>query len=207
MSNALILNNNKTPLEQLYQIQTQAPPASVRLFNAQKVYNINLNSREVEAPRLLSVSKDHKSTVIYFKIDRYYDYMDLANTICLIQYIPPGEKEKVPYTYVVPFFDILTYKQEGKMVFAWDVGGPATQKEGVLQFAIRFYKVAENDEGKVELVYNLNTIPASSRILYGLEADDEAMKVEYDEPIASQLENLIARLSNQRTEWNILGLD
>jgi hypothetical protein len=132
--------------------------------------------------------------------------MDLANTICLIQYIPPGNKDKVPYTYVVPFFDVLTYADEGKMVIAWDVGGPATQKEGVLQFAIRFYKVAEDEEGKTQLIYNLNTVPASSKILYGLEADDEAMKVEYDEPIkeASQFENLISKLSNQRTEWTIL---
>lgn len=204
MSNVLTLTEKKTPLEQLYQIQTQAPPTSVRLFNAKKVYKIDLNSREVEAPRLLSVEKDHKSTVVYFKLDRYYDYMDLANTICLIQYLPPSSK--VPYTYVVPFFDVLTYKEDGKMVIAWDVGGPATQKEGVLQFAIRFYKIQEREDGKAELVYNLNTIPATTRISYGLEADDEAMKAEYDEPIqeASQFENLINALSNQRTEWTIL---
>jgi hypothetical protein len=30
------------------------------------------------------------------------------------------------------------------------------------------------------LVYSLNTLPAKSEILYGMEADDEAMKLEYD---------------------------
>jgi hypothetical protein len=32
----------------------------------------------------------------------------------------------VPFIYVVPFFDVMTYKDEGKVLIPWDVGGPAT---------------------------------------------------------------------------------
>jgi hypothetical protein len=35
-------------------------------------------------------------------------------------------------------------------------------------------------DNSLRLVYNLNTIPASSKILYSLEGDAEAMQVEYD---------------------------
>ena len=89
--------------------------------------------------------------VIYFRTDRYYDYMDLSETICLIQYIPPQKKDKVPYTYVVPFYDILSHEDTGKIVFPWVIGGPATEHEGELQFAIRFYKVDTDRDGKTIL--------------------------------------------------------
>jgi hypothetical protein len=116
--------------------------------------------------------------------------MDLSETICLIQYFPPGQKEKVAHTYIVPFFDIVSHQDVGTMIFPWVVGGAATQKEGEIQFAIRFYKI-HFEEGKATLVYNLNTVPTTSKILYGLEADDEAMKLEYDIPTTAY-ENLVA---------------
>lgn len=205
MSEVLTLTDNQSSLNQLFQIQTQVPPSPIRnLPTSATIYDIDLNTRTISAPKQLSVSRDHKSTVIYFRVNRYYDYMDLAETVCLVQYIPPGHKGQAPYTYVVPFFDILSHEDKGQMIFPWVIGGPATVKEGVLQFAVRFYKVDTNDEGNVVLTYNLNTTPASSRILYGLEADDTMMKLAYDEPIAKQYESLIAQLSNQGTQWTML---
>lgn len=204
MSDVLTLKENKKSLDQLFQIQTQVPPSPIRnLPTSTNTYDIDLNTRSIQAPKILSVSRDHKSTVIYFCIDRYYDYMDLAETVCLVQYIPYGHKG-APYTYVVPFFDILSYQDTGKMVFPWVVGGPATATEGTIQFAIRFYKVDTNEDGEVVLTYNLNTTPTTSRVLYGLEADDAAMKLAYDEPIATQYENLISQLSSQTTKWTLL---
>lgn len=202
MSNVLTIEQTKKSLDQLYQIQTQSPPTINNLPKTGAIYNIDLNTRTIEAPKFLSVSRDHKAGVVYFKVDRFYDYMDLAETICLIQYIPPHSKEKIAHTYIVPFFDILSYLDEGKIIFPWVVGGAATQKEGDIQFAIRFYKTSVKD-GKTTLVYNLNTAPATSKILYGLEADDEAMKLEYDIPLEAY-ESLINQLSNQRTTWTIL---
>lgn len=187
-------------VEDLYQIQTQAPPQISNLPYASdnRIFNIDLNTRVINAPSVLSVSRDHKAGVIYFRTDRYYDYMDLAETICLVQYIIPGTKGKeAPYTYVVPFFD--TQSEAGKIIFPWVIGGPATSAEGKIRYAVRFYRV---QDGK--LVYNLNTVPATSKIEVGLEADVDTMKVEYDEPISSQYENLVSQLSNQRTYWTIL---
>ncbi len=202
MSTVLTLTESKKSLDQLYQIQTQSPPYINNLPKTGTLYDIDLNTRTIKAPKTLSVSRDHKSGVIYFCVDRFYDYMDLAETICLIQYIPPQSQDKIVHTYIVPFFDILSHSDKGKMVFPWVVGGAATQKEGDVQFAIRFYKT-DMENGVATLVYNLNTSPATSRVLYGLEANDEATRLEYDIPTEAYAA-LISQLSNQRTAWTIL---
>ena len=202
MSEALILKEPNN-LDALFLIQAQTSPTIVNLHKAKKVYDIDLNSRKISTPEFLSISKDHKSTVIYFRVDRYYDYMDLSNTVCIIQYIPSGSTDRIAHTYVVPFYDIISNSDQGKIIFPWVIGGAATQQEGNIEFAIQFYRIEIDDDNKPTLVYNLNTEPAKSKILYGLNTDDEAMKAEYDISAEAYLA-LIQQLSNQRTAWTIL---
>ena len=198
----IIPESTENNYEGLFNAQVQTPPEIVRLPETSIIYDVDLNTRVINAPRFLSVSKDHKSTVIYFKMDRYFDYMDLTDTICLVQYIPPGSKKGAAYTYVVPYFDIWTFEDENKILIPWVISGAAAQNEGIIDFAIRFYKVS--GEGiDAELIYNLNTMPASSRILHGLELNDERMEAAYQK-IASEYETLINDLSNQHTVWTIL---
>ena len=192
-------------LNQLYEIQKKGVPANVYLPFQHNIYDIDLNTRSIKAPKFLSVQRDHKAEVIYFKVDRYFDYMDLATTICIIQYHIPGDAKKVPYIYIVPFYDTHTYEKEHKMIFPWVIGGATTAQKGVLEYAVRFYKIdgGTNNEPK-QLVYNLNTSSAKSQILQGLEVDDAEMKIEYDNQIADQYEVLIDQLQNNRTFWTIL---
>jgi hypothetical protein len=67
-------------------------PSNVFLPYAHNIYDIDLNTRTIRGPSVLSVQRDHKSEIIYFKVDRYFDYMDLSNTVCIIEYIVPGDK-------------------------------------------------------------------------------------------------------------------
>jgi hypothetical protein len=86
----------------------------------EKIYNIDLNTRKVEEPKFISVIEDHASEVIYFSVDRFFDYMDLATMTCLIEYInAKGEKG----IYAVPFYDIQTLRDEGKMLLPWVING------------------------------------------------------------------------------------
>ena len=71
-------------LSNLYAIQSLNPPSYVLFPDKKKTYNIDLATRTIDAPAHLSVSKDHESETIYFKIDRFHDYMDLTNTTCVI---------------------------------------------------------------------------------------------------------------------------
>ena len=205
MANILVLNTPNENYEGLFYAQVQTPPEVARLPESSIIYDVDLNTRSIKAPRFLSVSKDHKSAVFYFKVSRYYDHMDLTETICLIQYIPPGGTEGMAYTYVVPFYDIKTFEHENKILIPWVVSGAAAQKEGSIQFAIRFYKVSGEGQN-AKLIYNLNTLPAKSQILHGLELNDERMEEAYEQ-IANAYESLISDLSNQRTTWVVLGSD
>ena len=217
-ANLAPIANYKPTLDALYEIQTQHPPIVSYLPHANKIYDIDLNTRTIHSPEFLSIQRDHKSEVIYFRVNRYFDHMDLSTTPCVIQYLIPGDTSGVPYLYIVPFFDVasemnlnklnytaydentLISKESPTMIFPWCLGGAATATSGKIKYAIRFYKM---DDQK-NIIYNLNTSPAESEIRYGLEVNDEAMKIEYDTPIASQYDDLIAQFQAAKTNWTVV---
>ena len=80
-----------------------------------QLYTIDLETREVEAPEILSIQSEHYAETVYFLVDRYYDNMDLAQTNCVVQYAI-GDNS---YVYAVPFCDISTY--EDKIIIPWTV--------------------------------------------------------------------------------------
>ena len=129
--------------------------------------------------------------------------MDLTNTTCVVQYIVPGDEERIPHYYVVPFFDTTTCANENKIIFPWSVGGSATLTDGNIEYAVRFFRVTGEREHAI-LAYNLNTLPTSSKILPSIEADHEVMQVAYDTPIAPLYEELLDQLRNNKTYWTIV---
>lgn len=191
-----------TTLEQLYNAQTLGAPSNVHLPYAHNIYDIDLKTRKIYGPDFISVQRDHKSEVIYFKVDRFVDYMDLANTVCIIEYIIPGDY-RVPYIYMVPFYDTTKFINEGKMIFPWNVGSAATMNGGTIEYAIRFFRI--DGSGKnTKLAYSLSTLPTKSKILPNIEGDGEIMKAEYDIPIGEGYESLIQQATENRTYWTIL---
>lgn len=155
----------------LYQIQdNNLPTIALLLPSDETIYNVDLNSRMIEAPEFLSTETDHFAETIYFKVDRYFDNMDLTKTVCIIQYendsaVNADGDPAGGFAYLVPFYDITHFEEENKILIPWAIGGPATAAAGNVTFAIRFYKF--NAEG-TSLTYNLNTLPATSKILHGM---------------------------------------
>lgn len=192
-------------LKQLYDIQAKNAPSNVFLpfikDPEKNAYNINLNTRVINGPAALSVRRDHKAQVVYFKVDRYFDYMDLTNTVCVIQYLTP--KEKIPRVYIVPYYDTTTCVGEDKILFPWVVGGMATAEPGIIEYSIRFYKVERNGDN-IQLLYNLSTLPTKTKILDSLNSDGEIMNAEYDSYIGSQWEDLVQQALSLQTYWTIL---
>lgn len=188
--------------EFLYEIASQNSPNIVELPNAKKnMYEVNLSTREIDSPKFLSLNAEHRAEVVYFVMDRFYDYMDLINTTCVIQYIAPDNK---PYVYVVPFYDIYTFRYLNKMIIPWNIDGAATQKAGLLKYSIRFYKLAGEGEN-AELVYNLNTLPAQSEILESLNVDPlNKEEVDFQTEAYEYLMSEISKLSRKELYWEIL---
>lgn len=134
------------------------PKISMRIPTDEPVYEVNLNTRVITPPPFLGVEADHESEFIYFKMDRFYDQMDLSTCIGIIQFQNAKHEE---YYYIIPYYDIESIS--GKMIFAWDIQSPATKYGGAVSFSFKFFQV--NLEG--ELLYELNTMVARTKVLVG----------------------------------------
>ena len=193
-------------LDYLYRIQSKVTPCFVELPNGETSYGIDLQTRQINSPEFLSVKKDHLSNVIYFNIDRFFDYMDLSTLPCVIIYQTPDEQVHV---YPIPYYDIYTLARDGKMVLPWNISNIATQLEGDIIYSIRFFKIEGDIVENANLVYNLSTFPAKSKILNGLDAPNLVDDGDGDRhPAAETLETLIAQvkeLKDNSFTWTIIN--
>jgi hypothetical protein len=128
--------------------------------------------------------------------------MDLTNTVCIVEYILPDDKERIPHIYIVPYYDSTKFMKEDKILVPWAVGGAATSKNGILEYALRFFKV-EGSGKDAKLVYNLNTLSTKTKVLRSLEADGAIMKAEYDMPL-EHYEDLIYQIKKHTTTWTFI---
>ena len=195
----------------MYKIQSEnSPPQLVYLPHAEKesLYEIDLSTRTINGPTFLSVLKDHQSETVYFKMDRYYDHMDLASTHCIIYYTTPDQNSHI---YIVPFFDIETgnetlYDQNNqqytipKIIFPWLIDGIATSQAGSVEYCIQFFKFDQNSE---ELTYTLTTLPTKGQILHGLPVNDISNQ-EYEVVLQTDLTALVDKI---RSDEEINGLN
>ena len=191
-------------------LQNVNQPAYALLPSNGNIYNIDITTRTVQAPKFLTVEKDFKAKTVYFSIDRFIDYMDLAQTCCIVQYNNKNSKMGTRF-YSVPFYDIYQLADKNKMVFPWCLDAHVAAAAGPVEFSIRFFKVGEklNSQHEAEkiLTYSLNTLPAQSQVLHGFNEQQLNENDEYylKSTQFEQLSNAIFTLgNNQKTRWTIL---
>ena len=132
------------------------------------VYEVDLNARTIDTPIFLSTETDHVAETVFFKVDRYFETYDLANSTCIIQYI---NAKNEGYVYVVPVFDLDSYADEGKILIPWVIQGNATVAAGTIKYAIRFYHLNKTETlngYEYDFDFIVNTQIASSKILQGM---------------------------------------
>lgn len=156
-------------------------PVFAKLPSAENIYDIDAATREIESPSYISVERDHKSETLYFSIDRYVGYMDLASTSCIITYC--NEAANITKYYCVPFYDIYTKSEDGKMLLPWCIDAAVAAKAGVVRYSFQFFKIAdaedENGQPIKVLAYSLNTQEAKSVVKKGMEVNAEDMNTDY----------------------------
>lgn len=161
---------------------TQIPP--IPIPKDEPFLNIDMNTRTIEPPEFLSVKQDHNAETLFFCVDRYYESVDLSTLTCVVQYINAAKESRI---YAVPFYDVVTLQDEGKMLIPWCISGEATKKEGMVQFSVRFYAL---DLDNRTFAYNINTIPAQSEVLYGMDSDtpeDYSVSVDFINEVNDRL--------------------
>lgn len=198
-----MITTPKDYLELLYLIQDRNRPTQmIQCPKDETVYNIDLTTRKVDAPTFLSVENDHNAETVYFKVDRYFDNVDLArdDIYVIVQYENANpDTKKRGYVYAPPFIDVTTFAEENKIAFPWVIEGPATAYAGTVKFAIKFYRI--NSETN-EYDFNLNTLTSESKVLVGMDAANIENSENYIFT-ASELDKILYRM-NEISEQNDL---
>ena len=140
----------------------------LRIPEDEPIYDIDLNTRKVNAPEFLSVEEDHNSEIIWFRTDRFYDNIDLYSSTCWIQYINADQEQ---YFYAAPLVVSVEEYGSEKILIPWAISKEVAKTTGTIQFSFQFFKLSED---KLRFLYILNTQIAKSKILTGLRVDPSA---------------------------------
>ena len=159
-------------------------PKFLRLPLDEPIFEIDANTRKIVVPNDfrangLSVQNDHLAEIIFFRIDRYFDDMDLGNCNIEINW-KMGNKVGKTSRFVMAK-DI----QPGYVIFGWPIDKEITEKSGTVTFAIEFNK--KDGEGKI--TYCFNTMPITINIKEGLVLDGNVEAVSLDSAVLAILTN------------------
>ena len=162
------------------------------------VFEIDANTREIAVPSSfrkngVGVQNDHIAEILYFKIDRYYDSQDLGLCKIYIQWQNASGELGLTREYSR---DVDS--EEGKLIFGWPISESITHSAGPVQFAVRFYTAA-NENDLDTLSYSFGTKTQSVVINPTLDFDLEAVSKE-DLKL-----DIINRLTNSGLEGSVIA--
>ena len=106
-------------------------------------FEINANTRAINIPASfkkngVAVQGDDLAEVLYFKIDRYFDYMDLNNCDIYIQWETPKAADGTTIKSASPAYIRDIESEPGKLIFGWALSDAITANSGTLKFSLRF---------------------------------------------------------------------
>ena len=161
-------------------------PYFLRLPLNEPFFEINANTRVIAVPatlRQIGVVGDKYAEVVFFKIDRYYDAIDLDTRQIYIEWEDAAGNKGVSRDFLRD-----TQSEKNKIIFGWVIGDELTKNVGTIRFAVRFvewnYTAGENEDQAVsgtELAYSFSSLPAQITIVdslhYDLFEDSEQAKM------------------------------
>lgn len=136
-------------------------------------FKIDANARAIEIPANfkkngIGVQNDHWAEILYFKVDRYYDYQDLASLNIFInwEFVPSGMRNggtsgvKVSKAFAPdPDFE------PNYLVFGWVVDRSMTPSKGTLKFSVSF---TDSAVPGIAQGYQLSTLISTVTVNEGL---------------------------------------
>ena len=165
----------------------------LRLPLDEPLFEIDANSRKITVPAEfrangISVQKDHLAEVVFFRIERYFDYTDLSTCNIVINWKMGNQEGKT--TRFIKFEKVFTIDETKAscIVFGWPVNNVVTNKSGPLTFAVEFFKT-DGPEGTGNVIYRFNTMPITVNVKEGLIVDENIEVVDLEDDILSTLIN------------------
>ena len=144
-------------------------PYFLRLPLDEPFFEINANTRGITVPGELSqiaVKGDKLAEIVFFRIDRYYDAVDLNTRHIYIEWEAPDGKGGVRKGISRDFLRD-TQSEKDKLIFGWAIGEELTKYVGTIKFAVRFvewFDVKATDQD--DRTRNLDTVDEESTLFY-----------------------------------------
>lgn len=171
---------------------------------------INNNTREISVSKTsfakngIAVEADHLAEIVYFKVDRYFDRMDLAQNKMNIEIrwsLLNPKRQTVKYgSSKALFIDAESYP--GEVVFGWAVSRDMCSEAGSLAFSVCFYIGENKATEEIGLRdYSLNTQIASLPVKAGIGITNVKEQVDSQNDIFKALFNSVY------TDKSIMPLD
>ena len=179
----------------------------IRIPKEEHIYTIDLNARKVEAPEFLSVETDSNAEILWFKVDRFYDNIDLNTGACWILY---KNVEGKSYFYNAPIQIAAGEFGDDYLLIPWIISKEVTAKPGNINFSFQFFKLSEDHQ---RFLYVLNTQPVSSKVLVSLSVDIENTVVDdlennvNSDSILGKLQQLTEAVSVLSNDYNLYWLE
>lgn len=150
----------------------------------EEVFYIDANTRQISVPTSfkrngIAVQGDEVAEIVYFKINRYFDFMDLNNTEIYIQYEDPKGNKDVCQEWVRDIESDPDF-----LIFGWALRDPITKYDGTLKFSVRFVNW-DDDDGT--MIYNFSTTEASASINKSLNITIDAERAESENDDVNQM--------------------
>lgn len=150
----------------------------------EEVFFIDANTRQISVPTSfkrngIAVQGDEVAEIVYFKINRYFDFMDLNNTEIYIQYEDPKGNKDVCQEWVRDIESDPDF-----LIFGWALRDPITKYDGTLKFSVRFVNW-DDDDGT--MIYNFSTTETSAAINKGLNITIDAERAESENDDINQM--------------------
>ena len=171
---------------------------------------INNNTREISVSKTsfakngIAVEADHLAEIVYFKVDRYFDRMDLAQNKMNIEIrwsLLNSKRQTVTYgSSKALFIDAESFP--GEIVFGWAITRDMCSEAGSLSFSVCFY-IGENKAAEEIGLrdYSLNTQIASLPVKAGIGIANVKEQVDSQNDIFKALFNSVY------TDKSVMPLD
>jgi hypothetical protein len=196
------LNDYYQHITQLTQLavgtgRTGSDPYFLRLPLDEPFIEINADTRAVTVPSALSqvaIIGDKLAEVVFFRIDRYYDAVDLNTRQIYIEWETADGTKGISRDFLR---DVQSEKD--KIIFGWAIGDELTKVAGTIRFSVRFVEWTNREdestsvEGSTGLLYSFSSSPATLTVAdslqYSLFEDDEQLQY-----VTEQTENNIGTI-------------
>lgn len=148
-------------------------------------FEIDANSRKITVPEAfrkngIAVKGDQVAEILYFRINRYFDFTDLDTTTIVIQW-ETADQTNVSGIWVKDIESDPDY-----LIFGWPLDDQITQTPGLVRFSVRF---VQWDDKKEKIIYSLSTLEAQAMINNALDLSDLTFTSEVNDMIKNRVQN------------------